>query len=381
MIYLDYNGSTPLDPQVAELVGDVAAKFANPSSVQHDAGREAAEIVEHARHRVAAFVGAQDRDVVFTSGASEAAAIAIVGTMLGAPRGRRSVVVSPTEHKAILAAAETGARLVGGEVKHTRVLPSGVVDLDDLRSQVDESTALVAVMAANNETGVLNPVAEVATIAHEAGALYFSDATQLAGKGDIAPTSAVSDLMVMSSHKLYGPKGAGALVADRHVQKQIVPIFAGGGQERGLRGGTHNTPALAGFGLASEIAGKEMDQDSARLGCITSDFFGTIDGQLEGVTLNGADAPRLSNTLNLCFHGADAEDIMTFMPNVAVSSGSACQSATPTHSHVLQAMGLSGDAAAQSIRISAGRPTTAEEIQVAQNQLVEAVGRARELGA
>ncbi len=380
MIYLDYNGSTPVDPQVADLVMETTAKFANPSSVQYRIGQDAAEAIEEARHRVAHFVSAEPRDIVLTSGASEAAAIGIIGAALGTPH-RPNIVVSITEHKAILAAAETAVRLTGGEVRCALALESGVVDLDHLQILVDESVSLVIAMAANNETGVLNPIEAVAELSHAAGALYFCDATQMAGKGDIGSVNGAADLSVMSSHKIYGPKGAGALVADRHLQKVLVPILPGGGQERGLRGGTQNTPAIAGFGLAAELAAKAWAYDVPRMEAFTQTLVTYVDAELYGVSVNGAAAPRLTNTVNLRFEGADSEAVMASMPDVAVSSGSACQSAVPTQSHVLLAMGLSDTAASESIRISVGRPTTSDEIEHASQALVRAVRRVRSLNA
>lgn len=381
MIYLDYNGSTPVDPRVAEQVEVISASYANPSSTQHSLGREAAESIEEARHRVASFTSSRARDVIFTSGASEAATIGIVGAMLGVP-DRPNVVVGATEHKAILAAAELGARLCGGEVRSVRVSPSGELDLNHLESLVDETVSLVAAMAANNETGVIHPSRAIGEIAARSGAMFFVDATQLAGKAPLAEASSIADLMVLSSHKIYGPKGAGALIADRHAQVRLVPLFPGGGQERGLRGGTQNTSAIAGFGLAAELAAKELRADEERLKALASTLLEELKASLPGIVeLNGSKANRLINTLNLRFVGADADAVMASMPDVAVSSGSACQSAVPTQSHVLLAMGLSDLEASESLRISLGRPTTESEVSRATERIVEAVTRVRELSA
>jgi cysteine desulfurase len=320
------------------------------------------------------------QDVIFTSGATEAAALGILGLMIG-PRGRPNIVISSTEHKAIGAAAELGARLSGGEVRVAPVDEDGLVALEDLDRLIDHSVAVVAVMAANNETGVVAPVSEVATIAERAGALSFVDATQMVGKGPIDGVAKCADLMVFSSHKIYGPKGAGALVATRQVQKELVPIVAGGGQERGLRGGTQNTPAIVGFGLAAELAMKEQLSDAARIGQLASELLNEIEARIPDVQLNGGKAERLSNTLNLRFVGADAEAVMAWMPDVLVSAGSACQSAVSTPSHVLTAMGMSAVAASESLRISLGRPTTSEEVRAAASAIVDAVTRVRELAS
>ena len=376
MVYLDYNASTPVDQRVMPAMLASIAEFGNPASTQHRAGQAASELIEEARSRVAGLVGRPPQDVIFTSGASEAAVIGLVGSMLGARR-RPNVVVATTEHKAIIAAAELGARLTGGDVRLVGVDRSGVVDLAHLQEIVDDTVAVVAVMAANNETGVIAPTQLVCEVARTAGAMYFVDITQLAGKGTVADHERHADLMVCSSHKIYGPKGAGALIASRYVQKELAPIFSGGGQERGLRGGTHNTPAIVGFGLAAELAQKEQSADAARLGKLVRELHSRLVNQLDGVIVNGEGVQRLSNTLNIRFAGADGEAVMASMPNTFVSTGSACQAAVPTHSHVLLAMGLPNDEASESLRISVGRPTTYEEIEMAAAEIVAAVKRVR----
>lgn len=380
MVYLDYNASTPVDLRVFQAMRDVKNTFGNPSSAHHRAGQAAAEVIEEARSRVARMVGRVMQDVIFTSGATEAAALGILGVMLG-PGSRPNIVIASTEHKAVIAAAELGARLTGGEVRIAAVDEDGLVAVGDLDRLVDDSVAVVAVMAANNETGVVAPISAVAGIAERAGALSFVDATQLAGKGPIDSVADVADLMVFSSHKVYGPKGAGALIANREVQKGLVPIVAGGGQERGLRGGTQNTSAIVGFGLAAELAMKEQASDAARIEQLAGELLNEIEARIPDVELNGGKADRLANTLNLRFIGADAEAVMAWMPDVLVSAGSACQSAVSTPSHVLTAMGVSEVAASESLRISLGRPTTSEEVRAAASAIVDAVTRVRELAS
>lgn len=378
MVYLDYNASTPVDQRVLPAVVDAYRSFGNPASAHHETGQAAAELVEESRSRVAALVHRPGQDVILTSGASEAAVLGIVGAAIGSDK-RPNIVVSPVEHKAILAAAELGVRLTGGEVRRAPVDTNGVPDLEGLDELVDESVAVVALMAANNETGVVMPTCQTAEIARSSGALMFVDATQLIGKGDLKPAAACADLMVCSSHKIYGPKGAGALVASRQVQRSLVPIASGGGQERGLRGGTHNTPAIVGFGLAAELAMKEQPSDTARIGKLATQLLTTLERQIPDVEVNGAGAERLSNTLNIRFPGADAEAVMASMPAIQVSAGSACQSAMLTSSHVLLAMGRSGVEAAESLRISLGRPTTDDEIRTAASAIATAVARVRGL--
>ncbi len=380
MVYLDYNATTPVDPRVRPWVSGVFDRvYGNASSVQHRSGQEAAELVEQARERVAALVKAAARSVVFTSGASEAANLAILGAVLARREARPSVVVGATEHKAVLAAADTAARLTGGEVRRAPVLPDGRVDLDRLRELVDDSTALVAVMSANNETGVLSPVREVSEICRSAGTLFFCDVTQAAGKTEVDLDGWGVDLAVLSSHKIYGPKGAGALVAPRQVQRSLVPVFAGGGQEHGLRGGTHDTAAISGFGLAAQIAAKDLDRDVPRCKRLTGRLLSDLHAKLPDVELIAAGASRLCNTANLRFIGADAEAVMASMPDVEVSSGSACQAAVPEPSHVLRAMGCDTASASECLRFSVGRPTTEEEIAFAVRRVAEAVARVRAL--
>ncbi|MDZ4232409.1 MAG: cysteine desulfurase family protein, partial [Dietzia sp.] len=328
MVYLDYNASTPVDQRVLPAITEAHEAFGNPSSAHHSVGRVAAELVEEARSRVADLLGRPMQDIIFTSGATEAATLGLLGAMLGAP-SRPNIVVSATEHKAVLAAAELGVRLSGGEVRTVRVDETGLIDLTSLNRLVDESVAMVAVMAANNETGVVAPIAEVRSITKRSGVLNFIDATQLVGKASLGAAASAADLMVCSSHKIYGPKGAGALVASRSTQKMIVPIASGGGQERGLRGGTQNTPSIVGFGLAAELAMKEQGSDTARLGQLSSELLCELQRRVSGIRVNGGNAERLSNTLNLRFVGADAEAVMASMPEVHVSAGSACQSAVP----------------------------------------------------
>ncbi|WP_068156369.1 cysteine desulfurase family protein [Rhodococcus phenolicus] len=377
MIYLDYNASTPVDARVASLVQEASHAYANPSSTQHRAGQQAAELVEHARQRLATAVHRTPREIVFTAGASEAAAIGIIGAMLGDSR-RPNVVIGATEHKAIIQAAEAGARLGGGEVRIASVDHSGLLDLSRLNELVDDSVSVVAVMAANNETGVMGPVEQASVIAHSRGALFFSDITQLLGKGDTTDVSTHADLMVCSSHKLYGPKGAGALIASRHTQKALFPILGGGGQEFGLRGGTSNAPALTGFGLAAELATQCLPETMNRLTVLRDQLWHGLQ-ELGSVEINGGDAPRVCNTLNVRIAGADAEAVMASMPDVAVSSGSACQSAVPTPSHVLLAMGRSTTEAGESLRLSIGTPTTESDIRASIAKLSAAALRVREL--
>lgn len=380
MVYLDYNASTPVDQRILPALTEAHAVYGNPASAQHSAGSAAADLIEEARSRVASLLHRPAQDVLFTSGATEAATLGLLGAMLSTS-DRPNVVVSSTEHKAVIAAAELGARLSGGEVRCASVGRNGVIDLQMLSDLVDDSVAAVAVMAANNETGVINPIFEVGRLAKDSGSLLFVDATQLVGKGSLAGVVETADLMIFSSHKIYGPKGAGALVASRRVQKVLVPIAPGGGQERGIRGGTHNTPSIVGFGLAAELAMKEQPSDALRVGGLANKLLAALTDAICGVELNGNDSERISNTLNLRFIGADAEAVMASMPHIMVSAGSACQSGASTPSHVLLAMGLSSSQTSESLRISLGRPTTSHEVDVAAGAIIAAVSRVRDMTA
>jgi cysteine desulfurase len=380
MVYLDYNASTPLDPRVQDLIFRLLGEVpGNASSIQHRSGRRAAELLEEARERVALLVGCVPRDIVFASGASEAVTLAILGVALAQPKARPAVVVGATEHKAVLSAARLAVHLTGGELRLAPVQADGHVDPSCVRDLVDDRVALVAMMAANNETGVIYPVRAIAEIARQAGALFLCDVTQAAAKSPVDLQAWGVDLAVLSSHKIYGPKGAGALITSRHVQQRLVPVFAGGGQEHGLRGGTHDTPSIAGFGLAAQIAAASLDQDIAHARHLVSRLVSALGERLPGVELIAAESPRLCNTANLRFHGADAEAVMASMPDVEVSAGSACQSAVPEPSHVLRAMGYDATAAAQCLRFSVGRPTTEAEIDYVIGRVIDAVTRVRSL--
>ena len=379
MIYLDYNATTPVDARVADECARVLRTVpGNPSSGQHRSGREASAALQLARQSLAELLGASGQDVVFTSGASEASLLGIVGAALGAGSDRPDVLVAATEHKAILSAAAFAARLTGGRVVTLPVDKCGLVDPDDLRDLLAGGTVSVAaIMMANNETGTLNPANELASVTHEAGTLFVCDITQAVGKRQVSIGESGIDIAVASGHKFYGPKGSGALVAHRSVQRRLVPVFAGGGQERGLRGGTQATPSLVGMGLAARIAQEAMTEDIERQATLAARLLGGVRQSLPDVELVGSEDKRLVNTVNLHFAGADAEAVMAAMPHIEVSSGSACQSAQPLPSHVLLAMGMSRQESEECIRFSLGRPTTAEEIDAAVEATVQAVERVR----
>ncbi|WP_041941155.1 MULTISPECIES: cysteine desulfurase family protein [Frankia] len=432
MIYLDHNATTPVDPEVLNAMLPLLREhFANPAS-PHPAGQAVARLVERARRDVATLAGARPRDVVFTSGATEAANLAIAGVLATAPPHRRRVLVGATEHPAVLAAAHAAADLHGGSVQTVRVHPSGAVDLTHLRAllhpvplstgagpaadpggsggsrgrdeadqadeadQVDEvdevdEVALVAVMAANNETGTLNDPRPVAALTHEAGALFLCDVTQAFGRIPVSVTETGIDFATASAHKIYGPKGTGALIAGRSARARLAPLIHGGGQERGLRAGTLNTPGIVGFGAAARIAAALMDDEATRHRAQTELLFDLLVGwlgvgalEVNGPVEDGTGRPgpiRLPNTLNLRFLGADADAVQSCLPDVAVSAGSACHGGGDEPSPVLLAMGRSATAARESLRFSVGRFTTVDQIHAAAATVARAVLRVQSLRA
>ena len=378
MVYLDYNATTPLDPRVASSLAEwQVTRWANPSS-NHRAGRRDAQLVEAARAQVASAFRRRPRDVIFTSGASEAANLALLGLGLSA-RGesRRDFLLSATEHKAIAASARLAAELAGGRLRVVRALRSGQVDLEDLSLALTEmEPCAVIVMHTNNETGVINPIDQVRSVVPE-DVLLGVDLTQSLGKVDVEDVP--FDLGFASGHKVYGPKGIGALIADRHVQQCLTPVFPGGGQERGLRGGTIAGPLVAAFGLAVEIAVDQCDSDAAHSSDLSDQFRHALHAAGVEFIENGAQAPRIPNTLSVHFPGLDSEMILANAPGLELSDGSACTASQPNPSHVLMAMGMSREAASECLRISVGRPTTGDEVSTAVSDLTASIRRVKEM--
>ncbi|OAA26892.1 cysteine desulfurase [Frankia sp. EI5c] len=383
MIYLDHNATTPVDPRVVEVMLPLFTdQFANPAS-KHGPGREVTRIVERARREVATLAGARDRDVVFTSGATEAANLAIGGALAAAGAGRRRVLVGATEHPAVLGAADAAAAAAepGTRAERIAVHPDGTLDADDLLRRLGPDVALVAVMAANNETGAVNDLRPLAEPVHAAGALLFSDVTQALGRIPVSLERTGVDVAVASAHKLYGPKGVGALIASKDAWGRIAPRVHGGSQERGRRAGTLNTAGIAGFGAAARLAAASMTDDGNRQRALVALLTELLVRQLGrgAVELNGPVRARLPNTVNLRFVGAGADEVQACLPHVAVSAGSACSGGGDTPSHVLLAMGRSATEARESLRFSLGRSTTPEEIRTAADQVARAVQRVRSL--
>jgi cysteine desulfurase len=379
-IYLDYQATTPTDERVVQaMLPFFHENFGNPHSVHHLYGHEAEAAVEAARAHIAALIGAEPREIVFTSGATESNNLAIKGAARFAKERqdhKDHVVTVASEHKCVL---ECVSRLQR-EGFRTTILPverDGVVDLQRLEEALDETTVLVTVMAANNEIGVLQPVAEIGRLCRARGVLFHSDAAQAAGKVPLDVNAMTIDLLSISGHKIYGPMGIGALYIRRRPRVRLIPEMDGGGQERGFRSGTVPTPLSIGLGEACRIAHEEMEGEARRLTEFRESFFQRVSGALEGVELNGHRGLRLPGNLNLSFRGIDAERLIRALPEVAVSTGSACTSAAVEPSYVLRALGLEEDLARAGLRIGFGRQTTAEEVSRAAELIVTAVRRLR----
>jgi cysteine desulfurase len=382
MIYLDYNATTPLDPEVADLVDYVSRNVpGNAASVQHGTGNQAAIVVESARETVARSLQVAPNSVVWTSGASESLHLAIVGLVGAAPVHKRTIVIAATEHKAALNSAEFCRRLLGAEVRVVKPTTDGRVHADAVAHLLDDTVASVVCMHVNNETGVINPIEEIAEVCRERATPLVCDVTQSLGKVDASRVLSVSDIVVFSAHKFYGPKGVGVLVADASLRRRMIPAIAGGEHSVGLRGGTLNTPAIAGLARATQLAVERLDMAQDLYRTLTVRFLTALVAQVGGVDVIGGESPRVSNTLNLRFRGADAEAVMANAPDVAISTGSACNSADPEPSHVLLAMGMDPDTASECLRISVGLPTTRDEVDEAALQISSAVQRVRRLTA
>jgi len=374
-VYLDNQATTPCDPRVvAAMLPWFTERFGNPHSAEHSMGQDAAAAVEDARTHVAALIGAEPREVVLTSGATEANNIAIKGAARFALRQgdpRRRVVTVATEHKCVL---ESVADLAdeGFEPVVLPVRPDGLLDPDALRGALAVPTLLVSVMAVNNETGVIQDIAALATIARTAGALFHTDAAQAVGKVPLDVHTQGIDLLSLSGHKLYGPKGVGALYVRRRPRVRLQPLFSGGGQERGLRSGTLPTPLVVGLGEACRLAALEMVADTGRLAALRDRLLAGLRRGLPGMSVNGSWDRRIPGNLNLTFP-APALSILRAAPELCASTGSACSSAEVEPSYVLRAMGLSDAAAARTLRLGLGRFTSAAEVDYAADALIAAV--------
>src|SRR5215472_4279633 len=378
-IYLDYQATTPTDPRVVDaMLPYFTQKFGNPHSRNHGYGWEAEEAVETAREQVAAIINADPREIIFTSGATESNNLALKGVMHFHKAKKNHLITCVTEHKCVLDSARH-LELEGFEVTYLPVKPDGLVDLEVLAAAITPRTALVSIMAANNEIGVIQPVAEIGALCRAKGVYFHTDAAQAVGKIPMDVEAMKIDLMSISGHKIYGPKGIGALYVRRKPRVRLEAMIHGGGQERGMRSGTLPTPLIVGLGEACAIAQKEMPEEAKRLEGLRDRLYRGITERLPEVYVNGDLEHRLPGNLNLSFAYVEGEGLMMGIKDLAVSSGSACTSASLEPSYVLRALGVDEELAHTSIRFGLGRFTTVDEIDVAVEQVVAAVSRLREL--
>lgn len=379
-IYLDYSATTPCDPRVMEaMLPYFTSAFGNAASHQHVYGWQAREAVTFAREQVADLIGSEPEEIVFTSGATEAANLALKGVIeMYAIKGNH-IITCNTEHKAVLDSCAYLEKR-GAEVTYLKTGPDGRIDPAELEAAIQTNTVLIAILYANNETGTLQPVKEISAIARKNDVLFFTDATQAAGKIPVDVNSDGIDLMAFSAHKLYGPKGTGALyIRRKNPRVKLTPQINGGGHENGLRSGTLNVPGIVGFGKACEIARLEMEAEAARLGPLRDKLQNALQ-QLPESKLNGDPAHRLPHVLNIGFsYLAEGSLLTELTKNIAVSAGSACTSGLPEPSYVLKAMDVADSVIHNSIRFSLGRATNEEEIDHTIGQVSEIVQKLREM--
>ena len=377
-VYLDYQASTPVDGRVLDvMLPYLSEKFGNPHSRSHAFGWEAEEAVEVAREQIAEIIGADPKEVIFTSGATESNNLAIKGVAHFYKARKDHVITCVTEHKCVLESCRTLER-EGFTLTYLPVRRNGLIDLGELSRAFTERTALVSIMAVNNEIGVIQPVAEIGALCREHGAFFHTDAAQAIGRIDVDVNEMGIDLMSLTAHKVYGPKGIGALYVRRRPRVRLTPLFDGGGQERGFRSGTLPAPLCVGFGEACRLARLEMADEAKRIGALRDRLYDGITTRLAGVALNGDAMTRIPGNLNLSFGHVDAEALMASLKAVAVSSGSACTSASLEPSFVLKALGVEDRLAHASIRFSLGRFTTEAEIDFVIEEVAREVAGLRE---
>jgi cysteine desulfurase len=379
-IYLDHNATTPCDPRVVDaMIPYFTENFGNAASRNHPYGWQAEEAVDYAREQVAKLIGADPKEIIFTSGATEGDNLAIKGVYdMYASKGNHIITVT-TEHKAVLDTCKHIEKS-GGEVTYLTVAPDGLINLEELEAAIKPTTILIAIMYANNEVGVIQPVKEISKIARKHGVLFFSDATQAVGKIPVDVNKDGLDLAAFSAHKMYGPKGVGALyVRRKNPRVKVTSQMDGGGHERGMRSGTLNVPGIVGFGKACELCMQDMESDNKRISVLRDKLENAL-SQLEESYVNGSKEHRLPHVSNISFKYVEGEGLMMgFNKDIAVSSGSACTSASLEPSYVLKALGLGDDLAHSSLRFGLGRFTTEEQIDYTIAQVSKTVTHLREM--
>lgn len=378
-VYLDNQATTPMDPRVLEaMMPYFLGKFGNPHSRSHSFGWEAEVAVEQARVQIAELIGADAKEIVFTSGATESNNLAIQGVARFNKASKDHIVTVVTEHKCVLDTCRY-LEQEGFTVTYLPVSPGGLIDLEELRMAITERTSIVSIMAAHNEIGVIQPLTEIGALCRARGVLFHTDAAQAVGKIPLNVNDMNIDLMSISSHKFYGPKGIGALYVRRRPRVRLTAIIRGGGQERGMRSGTLPSPLCVGFGEAARLARVEMPQEAKRLGVLRDRLCQNIVSRLPAVYVNGDTDQRLPGNLNISFAYVEGEALMMGVKDLAVSSGSACTSASLEPSYVLRALGLNDLLAHTSLRFGLGRFTTESEIDYAIDYIVQAVERLRSM--
>lgn len=379
-IYMDNHSTTPCDPRVVDaMLPFFTERFGNAASRNHSFGWEAEEAVDQARRRLATLIHADAKEIVFTSGATESDNLALKGVVEMYKEKGDHIITSSTEHRAVIDAAKSLEKK-GVRVTYLPVDQEGRINPDDVRAAVTDKTILISIMLANNEIGTIHPVQEIGKIAKEKGVLFHCDATQAVGKIPVNVADAGIDLMSFTSHKIYGPKGVGALYVRRKAPRvRLVPMIDGGGHERGMRSGTLPVPLIAGFGKAVELCEQEMAVESVRIQGLRDRLQAGITDALEAVYLNGHPTERLPGNLNLSFAYVEGEALLMGVKEIALSSGSACTSATLEPSYVLRALGVGSDLAHSSIRFGLGRFSTPEEVDYTIDRMIKAVNHLREM--
>jgi cysteine desulfurase len=372
-VYLDFNATTPVDKRVlTAMLPYFSEEFGNAASTTHAFGKHALASVSHARQQIASLINASPDEVIFTSGATESDNIALLGVAERYAHKGDHIITCVTEHKAVLDSAKRLEKL-GKRVTYLPVDSFGQVNLDQLRQAITPQTILISIMAANNEIGTVAPLREIGKIAREFGIIFHTDAAQYAGHLPLDVEALNIDLLSISAHKLYGPKGIGALYVRRENPRvDVAPIIFGGGHEQGIRSGTLNVPAIVGFGAAVELCQAELEEEAGRLRGYCDKILSELSRNIESVELNGHPTRRLPHNLNISIRNTHSSDFIALLDDVALSAGSACNTANPNPSHVICALGFGSERALSSLRISVGRTTTLEDVDYAIGRIIEA---------